>query len=175
MGFPDPFSGAAAASEAQDAQPASGGSVFDTPPAQAVKAERPVAAGDGKVVLTFKGGAGYDAPWVVIHAADLADAYDQVSGENSTLLASLMKEVQAGGQFFSSLGSSAPKGGSGGGGGQRQQRAPQESAPGGQSRQCSHGEMVFKSGVGKNGKPWKAFMCPAPRNAPDQCDPDFLR
>ncbi|GAB4584449.1 hypothetical protein [Nocardia sp. IFM 10818] len=174
MGFPDPFS---SASEAQDTQPTNGGSVFDAPAAPAAAPARPAApSGDGKVVLTFKGGAGYDAPWVVIHAADLQDAYNQVSAENAALLASVMQETQRAGQYFSGLGGSAPKGGTGGGGQQRQQqRAPQESAPGGESRQCQHGEMQFKSGVGKNGKPWKAFMCPAPRNAPDQCSPEFLR
>lgn len=39
---------------------------------------------------------------------------------------------------------------------------------------CNHGARVYKSGVGKNGgKPWAAWMCPTPQNAPDKCPPEW--
>jgi len=39
---------------------------------------------------------------------------------------------------------------------------------------CKHGPMQHKSGQGAKG-PWQAYMCGAPRNAPDKCDPQWLR
>src|SRR5690606_30469209 len=43
-------------------------------------------------------------------------------------------------------------------------------APNGRTERCDHGDMIYRSGIGKSGKPWKAFSCPEKdRNA--QCDP----
>jgi hypothetical protein len=39
---------------------------------------------------------------------------------------------------------------------------------------CKHGEMAKRTGTGAKGQ-WKAFMCPAPKGAPDQCDPIWVR
>jgi hypothetical protein len=186
----DPFAAAPAADEAQSTQaPSPETSPFDAPPADVPNATqeapistatvaRPVASNDGKVVLTFKGGTGFDAPWIVIHAADLQDAADQVSGSNASLLADTMAKVQKAGEHFAGL--AAPKtaaqnGNSGGGGGGRAPQAAQ-SAPGGQSKTCAHGEMQFRSGVSaKTGKAWKAFFCPTPKGTPGQCDAEFIR
>ena len=41
-------------------------------------------------------------------------------------------------------------------------------------RTCQHGQMVYREGVGKKG-PWRAYFCPAPKDTPGQCDPQFLR
>ena len=49
------------------------------------------------------------------------------------------------------------------------QQAPQSVGP-----VCKHGPMQHKSGQGAKG-PWQAFMCGAARNAPDKCDPQWLR
>ena len=54
--------------------------------------------------------------------------------------------------------------------------APQAAtqAPGGEKRFCSHGEMVFKTGVAKaSGKPYSLFSCTAPRES--QCPAQFLK
>lgn len=40
---------------------------------------------------------------------------------------------------------------------------------------CKHGAMVYKDGTNAQGKPWKAYMCPAPRGAQDKCDPIWIR
>lgn len=40
---------------------------------------------------------------------------------------------------------------------------------------CKHGGMTYKSGTGKNGKTWQAYMCAAGQNAPDKCDPQWIR
>ena len=39
---------------------------------------------------------------------------------------------------------------------------------------CRHGAMVYKEGVSAKG-PWKAWMCAAPKGAPDKCDAIWIR
>ena len=46
-------------------------------------------------------------------------------------------------------------------------------APG--SKACKHGAMNYKEGVNAAGKAWRAYMCPAPKGAPDQCEPIWVR
>ena len=41
-------------------------------------------------------------------------------------------------------------------------------------KQCRHGDMQLKTGTSAKG-PWKAWMCPAPKNASDKCDPIWVR
>jgi hypothetical protein len=47
-----------------------------------------------------------------------------------------------------------------------------QEAPNGEKRFCSHGEMVFKSGVSKAGNNYKLFACTAPRE--QQCAAQYL-
>lgn len=126
----------------------------ETPPAEDKK-QAPVVETDGKVVMTFKGGAGYDAPWVVIHAAGLQEAHDFVTGDNASLLADVMTRVQSAGRHFASLSPAKPAGAP------APSRAPQaaqeapEWAP-----DKPYDDFVYKSGIGKNGKTWHAWMPP---------------
>lgn len=177
----DPFASAPADDEAQAEQPAE--ETFAAPPAEpepapapAKKAPAKKSAGtlkvdvkpnilpvsEGKVVLTFKGGVGFDAPWIVIHAADLQDAHDQVSGENAVLLAQVMDRTQKAGQHFASQGTSAPSKGNGGGGNTRQRSSAPRGAtePPAGAPPCPGPGWVFKSGVSKAGNAWKAWMPP---------------
>lgn len=134
---------------------------------------------NGKVSLTFKGGTGFDAPWVVIHASDLGDALEQVSGDNGATLAKLMERVQRAGAHFTKVaptrpaasGATAPSAAPA-----QRQAAPQaaQEAPGGEKRFCSHGEMNFRSGVSKAGKPYQAYFCSS-RDRNDECKAQFLR
>jgi len=39
---------------------------------------------------------------------------------------------------------------------------------------CRHGAMVYKEGVSQKG-PWKAWMCAAPKGAPDKCDAIWVK
>ena len=39
---------------------------------------------------------------------------------------------------------------------------------------CNHGSMTYREGVSAKG-PWKAYMCPAPKGAPDQCKAVFIK
>lgn len=107
---------------------------------------------EGKIVVTLKGGKGYEAPWIVIHANDVQDANAQLNDEG---LADLIKQTKKVAEFFNgganTQAESGPKG--------QPQAATQ--APNGQEPPEGY---VFKSGVGKNGRAWKAFM-PADRNS----------
>jgi hypothetical protein len=47
-------------------------------------------------------------------------------------------------------------------------------APSQGAHTCRHGAMTYRSGSGAKG-PWQAYFCPAPKGAPDQCEPHFLR
>lgn len=106
------------------------------------------------VTVTLKGGAGFDAPWIVIHAADLEDAFEQVSGDNAGLLAKLMEQTSKAAQHFSGQNK-----GSGG-------AAPSSRAPAGASEPpagtpaAPGPDWTYKTGVGKTGKPWKGWFPP---------------
>jgi hypothetical protein len=50
---------------------------------------------------------------------------------------------------------------------------PVAEAPAG-GNACRHGAMVYKEGVSQKG-PWKAWMCSAPKGAPDKCDAIWIR
>ena len=165
MSFEDPFDNAPADSETavEEVQP--------VVKAKAARAKPAVAESDGKVVLTFKGGRDFDAPWVVIHANGLQEAHDFVVGDNASLLAVVMERVQVAAKHFAGKPAAAAQGGA-----QPSTEPPQASqeAPGGEKRFCSHGEMVFKSGVAKGtGKPYSLFSCTAPRE--HQCKAQFLK
>lgn len=136
----------------------------ETPPAPEEDKKKTAVEAEGKVVMTFKGGAGYDAPWVVIHAAGLQEAHDFVVGENASLLAEVMTRVQSAGKHFAGL---APAK-TGGGGAATPSRAPQaaqdapEWAP-----DKPFEDFVYKSGIGKNGKQWHAWMPPTRQDSRD--------
>lgn len=128
-------------------------SVFDEPPAEAPKkaapkkaaAAKPVSEREG-VTITLKGGAGFDAPWIVIHASGLEDAYEQVSGDNAALLAKVMERTKAAAGHFTGKGAEAGV-----------KPAPQQ--PPANAPECPPG-WEFKSGVSKAGKPYKGFFPP---------------
>lgn len=104
-----------------------------------------------KIVVTLKGGSGYDAPWIVVHADDAQDALNTLNDESMKDLVSLTQKV---GESFAGL----KKGGAVSQGGKP---AAAAQAPNGQEPPEGY---VFKSGIGKTGKPWKAFM-PIDRNS----------
>lgn len=120
-----------------------------------------VATSEGKVVVTLKGGAGYDAPWIVIHADTIADANSQL---NDAELASLINQTKKVATFFGGK-PAVPA--------QTQQTAPaQSTTTTGNAPVCNHGTMIQRSGT-KNGRAWTGYFCPTPKGTPDQCKPNF--
>lgn len=124
-----------------------------------------VGDGDGKIVSTYKEGAGYDASWTVVHANGVDEWFAIHDHPRFPELLAKQKKVAS---FFrdkptapvQQAPSSAPQGAS--------------EAPGGEKRYCNHGEMVFKTGVAKaTGKPYQLFSCTAPRES--QCKAQFLK
>lgn len=134
----------------------------ETPKKAAPKKAAPKKESSGDregVTVTLKGGAGFDAPWIVIHAGDIHDAYEQVSGDNASVLAKLMDRVRNAASHFTSLGGAVTS--SGGGAPAR----PGNEAPAGVA-EAPGPDWTYKTGVGKNGKTWKAWM--PPRGSSDQ-------
>lgn len=106
---------------------------------------------EGKLTVTLKGGAGFDAPWIVIHATDVDDALDLFGDPGK--LANLMERVQSAGKFFTGLAPSKP---AGGGAAAR----PGNEAPAG-TKEAPGPDWTYKTGVNaKTGKTWRAWMPP---------------
>lgn len=131
-----------------------------------VKSEA-VGVGDGKIVSTYKEGAGYDASWTVVHAASVDDWF---AIHNDPRFPSLLEKQKKVASYFRgkpAVDSPASQA--------QVSRAPQaaQEAPGGEKRFCEHGEMVFKSGVSKAGNSYRLFSCTAPRD--QQCKAQYLK
>lgn len=138
---------------------------------------RPVIEGlatEGKITLTFKGAGGYGDRWLVAHVANPVEGLELLNDPKFKELLDLSKRIAA----YDGRESATPA---------AAQAAPQQQspsappaaaqqAPGGETRQCSHGQMQFKSGFSqKSGKAWSAWFCPTPKNTPGQCEAIFLR
>lgn len=202
----DPFAGSSVEDEAQAAPAAD--DTFDAPPAEApapakkapakktatkkVVDEKPnvLPVPETGISVTFKGGAGFESPWIVPKYGSVAEALVDFGLSQAEIdklspaqrWSELMTRTQKMAQFFVGQGSGSGGGGGqrrgGNGGGQRRQRQapPKEAqeAPGGEKRYCEHGEMRFHSGVSKAGNPYQAFFCTSDdRN--DECRAQFLR
>lgn len=132
------------------------------------------APGEGKLVTTLKGGASFTDPWIVLHAESLEETEEFFSEENAKRVAALMERVQNAGKHFVKLGGGSDTAAASPAQARSNAPAAAQSAPGGDTRQCKHGEMQYKTGS-KNGRTWKGFFCPSPKDTPDQCSPEFLR
>src|SRR5690554_2017518 len=78
--------------------------VWNTEEKKESKSMNETANNNAKLTVTLKGGAGYDAPWIVIYADDAADALTQLRDPN---IVELMDVVKKAGAHFS--GGEAPK------------------------------------------------------------------
>lgn len=128
-----------------------------------------VGDGEGKIVMTYKEGAGFDSSWTVVHANSVEDAKSILKDPEFKELLDLSKKAAAyfrGGSTPSAPAAPAPA--------RSNVPAGAQSAPNNETRQCKHGAMTYKTGS-KGGRTWKAFMCPTPKGAPDQCDPQWIR
>lgn len=121
---------------------------------------------NSEIVVTFKQHGGYDAPWLVVHAADAEDAEKQlleIRGGN------LLKAVSVvAGEFAGTKGAVQPARAQAAPQQAPQQQTPRQDAPSwSDGRSCSHGVMVAREGTNKNGNPYKVYFCAAPQNTPD--------
>ena len=156
------------------------------------------------VGVTLKAGPGYDAPWVVIRESNIEETKLRVQEFINSGLAALVgqaAEVLAGGNAAAkSLGATvvsheaqdaptappapeptpapaAPAAAPTGTATTTDQwgNVYTHNVPGAPS--CPHGTMVLKAGTRKDGKPFKAYVCPVPvanyRNKTD-CKPSYV-
>jgi hypothetical protein len=133
------------------------------------------------ITVTLKAGVGFEAPWIVVHAADTRDALDQI---NTGDFATLAERTVAAAEFFRAahnvkkgLSSNEAAEAPAQGGPSWSQQGSQQSAPaveGGGGKSCVHGAMTFRSGISKKtNKPYSAWFCPTPQGTPNQCAPVF--
>ena len=162
MTIDDPWAADAAATSVPDeaqAPPATE-SVWNAPAPEAKT--RPVAADkDGKIVLTFKEAAGFDASWVVIHAGSVAEANEIL--DDYAGFKGLMDKVKNVATAFrggapSKGGNGSGGGGSRGGGGRSGQPPASKQPPPG-TPPAPDDSYEYKTGS-KNGNPWHAWMPP---------------
>lgn len=122
----------------------------------------------GLVVTTIKLGSGYDAPWIVVHAPDIASARKlQTSPEFKTHLDHTFEVWRHARSMVEDMGlgaASKPSGGSA-------SALPRESRPnppGIPEIDCEHGRRAY---VSKGN--WAALFCAAPEGTPDseKCEP----
>ena len=99
-----------------------------------------------KIVVTLKGGSGYEAPWIVVHADSADDALETLNDER---MKALMEQTKKVGSFFGSGGGNSRPAANGRPAGATQPPAGAPTPPEG---------YVYKTGMGKNGRPWYAFM-----------------
>lgn len=110
---------------------------------------------DGKIVITLKAGSGYDAPWIVVHASDVNEAGTILSDENfDALMAKTAERAQG---FAGNMPQKPARGGAVPQG----KPAGANTPPNGATPPEGY---EYRSGVGKTGRPWQAFM-PIDRNA----------
>lgn len=107
---------------------------------------------NAKIVTTLKGGSGFDAPWIVIHADDAAEAVAVLRGDSIEELLKATKEVS---DKFN--GGQAPA--------QRQAAPRTQGMPAGANEpRPSDPPMpegwTYKTGVNKNGKAYRAYFPP---------------
>jgi hypothetical protein len=116
---------------------------------------------DGKIVFTLKGGAGYDAPWIVISGDTVDEAVDHLKAATLafgevTSAAALFSGAQVAAPLTVPTPTTAPAA-----------AVPQASGP-----VCSHGPRTRRSGTSARGA-WVGWFCPLPKNHPDQCKAEF--
>lgn len=133
---------------------------------------------ESKIVVTLKGGSGYDEPWVVIHADDLDDALAQTT--ERAKLGDLMKAAQEASKAFRDFRPVEDTGNAGsasqGGSQARSQGRPAAATDGPLGPQhCKHGQKKFWSKFDEEKKELvQIYFCPAPKGAADKCKNQYV-
>jgi hypothetical protein len=121
------------------------------------------------LTVTLKAGVGFEAPWIVIHAADATDALNQI---NTGDFATLAERTVAAAEFFRAAHNvkgglasrepapAAPQ--------QSWSEQPAQQAPapqGGGAHQCVHGPRVRKELKVGTPEEYVGYFCPLPKGA----------
>lgn len=129
-------------------------------PAKKVAAKVEAAPAESKHVVTLKGGAGFDAPWYVIHAESQAELEQLFNGDGASRTAALIERIHAVAQHFlkaSPSGATAAPA-------RAAAPAPAQQPPANAPAKPGDG-WEYKTGASKKtGKPWQAWMPPRGSN-----------
>lgn len=113
------------------------------------------APGSDKIVVTLKGGAGYDAPWIVFHGGTVQEVNATIQEAFS---AGLHETVRKASQAFAPAQASPAFRGAA-------QATPQTPVQAqGDDKTCPHGQRVHRTGTSARG-PWSAWFCPAGKDS----------
>lgn len=132
-----------------------------------------------RLTITLKAGTGYDAPWLVYHAASVEEGIDFLSHERYDELADLTarKGKELAKAFGGSTGFSKPAGSISTGFSKPASSSEPAGAvewdPEAEEYACAHGGATQRKGESAKG-PWTGYFCPEPKGSPNQCAPKFL-
>lgn len=113
--------------------------------------------------LSLKAHGGFDAPMLVLRAKSLGEMADLLEGDNADELIRLMDNTAKAAKYFSGqFPEAGPKGGGGprGGGNGGGQRRPYGAGDPPADYPPLPAGWTYRTGVGKNGKPWHAYESP---------------
>lgn len=183
---PDPFA------PGQDNEPAGDEAQTEMPPPWEVSDETDVkntdteekkakvvtVGAEGKITTTFKGGSGFEKPWVVVHAEDINE---QLSIINDPAFAELLTRVQKASEYFQGQAPASPnqnaaptpQNGSQG----RTNGKPEAATDGPLGPQyCTHGKKKFwsKFDAAKN-ELVQIYFCPAQQGDPSKCKNQYVK
>lgn len=127
---------------------------------------------EGKIVVTLKGGAGYEAPWITVGGdsvdeikAQLDDLAASVVIADTVYLAELFRGAKVAGPLtVPTTPATATT--------QAVSSAAAVVTSNGAATTCAHGQRVRRQGTSARGA-WTAWFCPQPKGAPDQCKAEF--
>ena len=125
---------------------------------------------DGKIVVTLKGGAGYDSPWIVVGGDSVPEVQEIL--KNASALG-LYGDVVAAAQFLQASNGVPTAGGAPAPTSQPSTPTPSApTAPQASGQFCNHGPRVRRSGTNARGA-WVGHFCSLPKDHPDRCKPVY--
>lgn len=145
--------------------PASAPAPSYAPPAPAEAPPVLTVSAEGKFVLTFKGGAGFEAPWLVAHLGSLEEAHDLLRNPaKAAKLREVLESAQGVAVAFQNLAPGAATSGQAQAPAQRQPAPPAAQAPPANAPACPGPGWQYKTGTTKTGRnagqTWQAWMPP---------------
>lgn len=156
----------------QDTEPGGEATEVDTPPWEVedeevvtepkTEAKRLDDYSGDRISVTIKQHKGFEAGWIVLKGDTPADILNTFQDENFKKLMDWTKKASESFQEGSNPSGGGGNTGQGGSGSQgRTQGRPAQASehPKGRKEFCEHGEMEWKTGLGKNNKMWGAFDC----------------
>lgn len=142
------------------------------------KAKVVTVGAEGKITTTFKGGTGFEKPWVVVHAEDIEE---QLGIINDPKFAELLTRVQKASEYFQAQAPASPTqntaSGSQNGSQGRTNGKPDAATDGPLGPQhCQHGKKKFwsKFDAAKN-ELVQIYFCPAQQGDPTKCRNQYVK